>query len=327
MRIVILDGGTVNPGDISWEPLESLGEVSVYSSTPKEKVIERIGDAVAILCTRTRIPREVFACCPQLRYVGLFATGYNIVDIDAATEHGAIVCNVPGYSTEAVAQHTFALLLEICQHISDFDRLVHTGCWEEGPQYYSRQPLLELRGKTMGIIGMGEIGYRTAKIAEAFGMQVLGTRRHPDPAMETQQIHFADFTTLLRESDIISIHCPLFPETRHLINRETISQMKDGAILLNTARGPILQEEDVAQALKSGKLSAVGVDVLSVEPPDKENPLLQAPNCIVTPHIAWAPRDTRIRLVEMVAENLQAFMRGKPIHMVNPEAWREKSED
>lgn len=319
MKIVVLDAGTVDPSGISWERLEALGKLTVYKSTPPELVIERIGDAPIIVCTRTRIRREVFERCPSLRYVGLFATGYNSIDIQAASEHGVAVCNVPGYSTEAVAQFVFALLLEICHHVTAFDQMVRTGRWEEAPACYaSALPLIELRDKTMGIVGMGDIGYRTAQIAEAFGMRVLGTRRHPDPAMETKAIRFADFDTLLRESDVISIHCPLFPETRNLIDREAIEKMKDGAILINTARGPILNERDVADALSSGKLAAAGVDVLSAEPPREDNPLLHAKNCIVTPHIAWAPRETRQRLTEMVAENIEAFLQGRPIHQVNP---------
>ncbi|WP_392391647.1 D-2-hydroxyacid dehydrogenase [Zongyangia hominis] len=316
---MVLDAGTVNPSDISWERLNRVGEVTVYESTPPERVIERIGDAPIIVCTRTRIRREVFEQCPGLKYVGLFATGYNIIDTAAAKEHGVVVCNVPGYSTEAVAQFVFALLLEICHHVPAYDSLVRTGRWEEAPgRYASALPLMELKDKTMGIIGMGDIGYRTAQIAAAFGMRVLGTRRHPDPRMETDSIRFTDLDTLLRESDVISLHCPLFPETRNLIDKAAIAKMKDGAILINTARGPILNERDVADALNSGKLWGAGVDVLSNEPPREDNPLLHTKNCIVTPHIAWAPEETRRRLVRMVAENMEAFLSGCPIHVVNP---------
>ena len=316
MKIVILEGYASNPGDLSWEAFGQLGELTVYDRTAPEEVIERIKDAEIILINKTQLGADVFAQCPKLRYIGVLATGYNVVDIHAARAHGVTVCNVPGYSTQAVAQMTFALLLEITQQVGLHSAAVFSGAWQSNPDFcFWRKPLTELAGKTMGLIGYGAIGQAVGAIAQAFGMKLLVTARHEKPVPEGAA--FVDLNTLLAQSDVVSLHCPQTAENLHMIDKNAIGQMKQGAILLNTARGGLIDEQAVADALRSGKLCAFGADVVSKEPISAENPLLKAPNCFLTPHIAWAPKETRIRLHDIAVENLRAFLAGKPQDVVN----------
>ncbi len=315
MKQVILDGYLVNPGDVTWAGLEQFGPLTVYDTTPKELVIERIGDAEHIYANRTVIDAEVIHQCPRLRYIGLFSTGYNLIDIAATREAGITVCNVPSYSTHAVAQTTVALLLQIVNGISQYNDYVKSGRWIHVVDKAQQGiPLIELRDKTIGIVGMGEIGNLVGDICAAMGMQVLAYRRHPQIG---GKYPFVPLDELLAASDVVSLHCPLTDSTRGMVNREFIAKMKNGAILLNTARGPVLDEQAVSDALDSGKLFFAGVDVLSAEPPKADNPLVRNSRCIITPHIAWAPKDTRIRLLEVVVSNVQNYLAGHPANVVN----------
>ena len=316
MKIVILDGYTENPGDLSWEGFEALGELTVYDRTPPEEVALRIGGAQAVLTNKAPITRETLEACPQLRYIGVLATGYNIVDIEAAHRHGVTVANVPTYGTAAVAQMALALLLEICHHAGHHSSQVFAGKWASCPDVsFWDFPLIELAGKTMGIVGFGRIGQATAKLAQAFGMRALATDSLPEtqPSPYAQQVSLEQ---LLTESDVISLHCPLTPQTQGLIHAGTLAQMKDGVILLNTSRGQLINEADLVAALQSGKVYAAGLDVVSAEPILPDNPLLSAPNCIITPHIAWAPKESRARLMDVAVSNLQAYLAGKPENVV-----------
>lgn len=317
MEIVVLDGYVTNPGDMSWDGLETLGRVKVYERTVPEQIVERIGKAQAVILSKTVITEDVLERCSDIRYIGLLSTGYNVVDIQAARKRGIPVCNVPAYSTHSVAQFTIGLLLEVCYRIGAHDGSVHRGDWQNNIDWcYWKYPLIELEGKTLGIIGFGNIGKATARIAKALGMKILATGSRP--TAEGQALgEYVDMDTLLTASDVISLHCPLFPETQGLINKATIAKMKDGVIFLNTSRGPLVVEADLAEALHSGKVYAAGVDVVSEEPIQKDNPLLQAPNCIITPHIAWAAKESRQRLIDAVVNNLQAFIEGNPINVVN----------
>lgn len=315
MKITVLDGFAVNPGDLDWGILEPYGQVTVYDRTEsQQQSILRIGDSQIVLVNKTPLPASVIEACPSIRMIGMLATGYNIVDVECARRHGIPVCNVPCYSTDSVAQFSIALLLEICHHIGRHDVLVHQGAWTSCQDFCLwTTPQIELAGKTMGIIGYGRIGQKTAEIARALGMAVLAYSRTPKP-----EGTFVDLDTLLAQSDVISLHCPLFPQTRELINRERIAKMKDGAILINTARGGLLEEQAVADALAEGKLRAVGLDVATVEPIQKNNPLLSAPNCVITPHMAWTPIEARRRLLNTVKENIRCFIQGCPQNVVNP---------
>lgn len=320
MKIVILDGFCLNPGDLSWSGFETMGEVTVYDRTPVDNVdeiIRRIGGSEIVLTNKTPITRAILDRCPQIRYVGLLSTGYNVVDTTAAREKGIPVCNVPGYGTASVAQLTIALLLEISHRVGHHDRAVHAGRWSESIDYcFWDGTLIELAGKTMGIIGYGSIGQAAGEIAKALGMTVIATGPHPWAEGERPAV-YVPLEELLRRSDVVSLHCPLFPETRGIINRDTIAQMKDGAILLNTSRGPLIVEADVAGALNSGKLYAAGVDVTETEPLPADSPLLGAKNCVITPHIAWAPLEARQRLMGIAVENLRCFLAGAPENVVN----------
>ncbi|HPE15858.1 MAG TPA: D-2-hydroxyacid dehydrogenase [Oscillospiraceae bacterium] len=318
MKIVLLDAFAANPGDLSWASLEELAEVIIYDGTPEDLIVERIGDAQAVLINKAPITRATLDACPSLRYVGVVATGYNNVDIAAAKERGVTVCNVPAYSTPSVAQMTMALLLEICQHVGHHSQAVHEGRWEECRNFtFWDYPLIELAGKTMGIIGFGQTGRAVGKLSAAFGMRVLATGSHPTD--EGRAIgEYVTLDRLLAESDIISLHCPLKPETRGMINRGTIEKMKDGVILLNCSRGPVIVEQDVADALERGKIYFAGVDVVSTEPIRNDNPLLKAKNCFITPHIAWAPRESRARLLDIAIGNFAAWQKGEPQNVVNP---------
>ncbi len=318
MKIVVLEGYAVNPGDLSWGWLDAFGSFTVYPRlVSPEETIARIGDADVILINKTPITAEILDACPSVKLICVLATGYNVVDCDAARARNITVCNVPDYGTSAVAQYTFALLLELCHQIGHHDRLVHEGRWTHCPDFcFWDTPQMELVGKTLGIIGFGRIGQAVGRIAKAFGMEVLAYSRTQYP--EGQQIgRYVDLPTLLKESDIVSLHCPLTPETTGIINRETISQMKDGAILLNTSRGAAVVEQDLADALRSGKLKAAAVDVVTKEPIPADSPLLTAPNCIITPHMAWAPKESRQRIMDCTKRSVEAFLQGTPVNTVN----------
>ncbi len=313
MKIVVLDGYTENPGDLSWAGLEKLGELKVYDRTPKDKVAERIADAEIIYTNKTPVTRETIDACPNLKFVGVLATGYNIVDVAAAKEKGIIVSNIPTYGTAAVAQMAIALLLEICHHTAHHSDAVYAGRWEKNPDWcFWDYPLIELAGKTMGIIGYGRIGQSTGAIAKALGMKVIAY----DAFVKAEES--VDLDILLRTSDVITLHCPLFPETQGIINTANIAKMKDGVIILNNSRGPLVVEQDLCDALNSGKVYAAGLDVVSSEPIHGDNPLLKAKNCIITPHISWAPKESRERLMNIAVENLEKFLAGTPVNVVNP---------
>lgn len=310
MNIVILDGYTLNPGDLSWAAMQALGNCAIYDRTPDELIIERALDAEIVISNKTLLGADVIHALPKLQYIGLFSTGYNVVDLAAARARNIPVTNIPAYGTASVAQHVFALLLELCAHVGKHHESVRAGEWVASREFcYWKTPVMELAGKTMGIIGFGAIGRATAEIARAFGMHVLHHSR--SSADSTALEH------LLAASDVISLNCPLTDETHQLINANTIAKMKPGALLINTARGPILHEQDVADALGSGKLGGVGVDVLSTEPPAADNPLLHAPNCVITPHIAWASHEARGRLLAIAVDNVRAFLQGEPTNVVN----------
>lgn len=292
MKIVILDGHALDPGDLSWDALRQFGELTVYDRTAPDQVIPRIGQADIITTNKVPITAQIMDACPTVKLICCLSTGYNVVDIQTAKQRGIPVCNVPDYGTAAVAQFTFALLLELCHRVGHHDGAVHAGKWATCPDFcFWDTPQMELAGKTMGIIGFGRIGQAVAGIAKAMGMNVLAHSRTPKPGMQTLA-QSVDLDTLLRQSDIISLHCPLFPETEHLIDAAAIGKMKDGAILLNTARGPVIDDAAVADALHRGKLRGAAMDVVTKEPIEGSNPLLSAPNCILTPHMAWAPTET-----------------------------------
>lgn len=319
MKIVVLDGYALNPGDLSWQGFEELGEVTVYdrtSYTDKQEIIERIGDAEAILTNKTPITADVLKACPQLTYIGVLATGYNVVDLAAAKEQGITVTNIPSYSTNAVAQATFALLLEVTNQVGHHNRSVHQGDWQTSKDFsYWQTPLMELAGKTIGLIGYGAIAQAVATIAHAFQLKVIYFNHRPKPAQAdwAKQVSLAE---LYQEADIISLHVPQFPETEKMIDRTALAQMKSSAILINTARGGLIDEAAVAEALHTGQIAALAADVVSKEPIAADNPLLQAPNCYLTPHIAWAPAETRRRLMGIAVANLSGFKAGTPQNVV-----------
>lgn len=308
-KIVVLDGYTLNPGDLSWDALKQLGEVAIYDRTSGHA---RIGDAPVVLTNKTPISREVLDACPGLRYIGVLATGYNVVDVDAAREKGIAVTNIPTYGTAAVAQYTFALLLELCHQVGRHSESVHAGKWQEkGDFCYWLTPQMELAGKTIRIIGFGRIEKAVARIALTFGMKVLVYDRY----FQKSELDVA-IDVLLQNSDVITLHCPQTQENRGLINAESIAKMKDGVLLLNDARGGLVEEQALAEALRSGKVAGAAVDVVSEEPISDVNPLLSAPNCIITPHIAWASLEARRRLMGIAVENVAAFLEGRPVNLV-----------
>lgn len=318
MKIVILDGYTENPGDLSWEGFAALGELTVYERTAAADIVPRIGDAEIVYTNKTPITAETLAVCPNLRYIGLLATGYNVVDVAAAKARGVAVTNIPTYGTAAVAQFAIAMLLEICHHVAHHSDAVHAGRWTANPDWcFWDYPLIELDGKTMGIIGFGRIGQATGRIARALGMRVLAYDSRPSDAGRAIA-EYVPLDELLAASDVISLHCPLFPETEGIVNKANIARMKDGVILLNNSRGPLVVEQDLSDALNSGKVYAAGLDVVSTEPIRPDNPLLKAKNCFITPHISWAPRESRQRLMDIAVENLRAFLAGAPVNVVNP---------
>ena len=318
MKIVVLDGYTLNPGDLSWDGLRELGQVDLYDRTPTDQVIKRIGDAEAVFTNKTPLSKEVFDACPAIRFVGVLATGYNVVDTEAAKAKSIPVCNVPTYGTTAVSQFVFALLLELCHHVGDHSASVKKGDWTRSEDFcYWNYPLTELAGKTMGIIGLGRIGQGTARIAQAFGMKVLAYDANKLEGLESESLSYVELDELYSKSDVISLHCPLFESTKGIINKESISKMKDGVLIINTSRGPLIVEEDMRDALDSGKVGGLAVDVVSTEPIKEDNPLLMAKNTIITPHIAWAPKESRQRLLDIAINNLRTFIEGKTVNSVN----------
>lgn len=321
MKIVVLDGYTLNPGDLSWQALEALGDCTVYERTPKELVIERAAGAEIILTNKVLLGAEQLAQLPQLRYIGVTATGYNVVDVDAARQRGVTVTNVPAYSTASVAQMVFALLLELSQQVGHHAGLVREGRWTASVDFcFWDRPLVELDGLTLGIVGFGAIGRRVARLARAFGMEVLVHTAHPEKYRETaegSEARFVGLDELFRASDIVSLHCPLTEETRALVDARRLALMKSSAFLINTGRGPLVDEAALAAALNTGGIAGAGLDVLSVEPPPVGNPLLQAANCCITPHIAWATRAARERLLETAAGNIRAYLAGAPQNVVS----------
>lgn len=318
MKIVILDGYTLNPGDLSWDGLKQFGEVTLYDRTPVGEVVERSKGADVIFTNKTPVNAAALNSLPNLKYIGVLATGYNIVDTQMAREKEITVSNVPGYGTPSVVQLTFGLLLELCLHVQRHSDAVTSGRWASAADFcFWDYPLVELTGKTMGIIGFGDIGKQVADVATAFGMKVIGTSRNRTDQSQRSNFKWAEIPELLEQSDVVSIHCPLTPETKGLINKENLQRMKSSAFLLNTSRGPIIVEEDLAQALNSGKIAGAGLDVLSVEPPAKDNPLFGVKNCVITPHIAWATIEARARLMEIAIGNLSAYKNGNPVNVVN----------
>jgi glycerate dehydrogenase len=312
---VVLDGFTTNPGDLSWEPLARLGEFNVYARTPPELVAERLAGADVVFTNKTRLTAVDLDAAPQLRGIGMLSTGHDVVDGAAAAARGVPLCNVPEYSTASVAQAVFALLLELTNRTGHHASLVRQGRWSAGPDFaFWDGSLTELAGLRFGVVGLGRIGLAVAAIARAFGMEVLAHRRQP---ISAEGVTGVDLPTLLASCDVVSLHCPLTPQTRGLIDAERIALMKPGALLINTGRGPLVNEADLAAALHSGRLGGAGLDVLSLEPPDPTNPLLQAPNCVITPHIAWATRSARQRLIEAAAANAAAILAGAPQSVVN----------
>ena len=314
MQIVILDGYCVNPGDVDWGPLRALGTVSVYDRTHPDMIAQRLRGADAVFVNKVRLNRDAIFGARQLKFIGVLATGYDVIDLNASKERGIVVTNVPAYSTEAVAQHAISLLLALCQHVEYHAALVRQGAWTASPDFawWKIAPTL-LSGKTMGIVGCGRIGSRVAKIADALGMRVLGY----NPEMKSGFIGtYVSLDKLLRESDVVSLHCPAKAETVGLIRRDTIAKMKDGALLINTARGSLISETDVCEALASGKLAGYAADVASEEPIRLKNPLMSAPNCLITSHYAWTPKPMRQTIIDVSAENLSAFLSGKPINVV-----------
>lgn len=320
MKIVVLDGYALNPGDLDWHKMEELGDLTVYertSYTDNTEIITRIGDATAVFTNKTPLSKEVLQACPQLTYIGVLATGYNVVDLKAAKEQGITVTNIPSYSTNAVAQATFALLLEVTNQVGHHNQSVHQGDWQQSKDFsYWQTPLTELAGKTLGLIGYGAIAQAVAMIAHAFQMEVIYYNHRPK-APQAEWTKQVTLDTLYQEADIISLHVPQFPETEGMIDQAALAQMKDTAILINTARGGLLDESAVARALTDGKIAALAADVVSKEPIAADNPLLQAPNCYLTPHIAWAPIETRKRLMEIAVGNLTAFIHKTPRNVVS----------
>jgi len=316
MNIVVLDGFTLNPGDLAWDDLKALGTCEIYDRTPPAQLLARASNAEVLLTNKTVLTREQIQNLPRLKYIGVLATGTNVVDLAAARERGIPVTNVPAYGTKSVAQTTLALLLELTQHVGHHAQAVRAGRWTRSPDWcYWERPLIELDGLTLGIVGFGRIGRAVGELGAGLGMRLLACT--PTPKAAPALVRFVELETLLRESDVVSLHCPLTPETKNLINAERLGWMKRTALLLNTSRGPLIDEAALAAALNAGRLAGAGLDVLSVEPPPADNPLLTAKNCVITPHLAWATRAARSRLMKIAVENIRAFFNGKPQNVVN----------
>lgn len=317
MNIVVLDGYTLNPGDLSWDELKALGPCEIFDRTPPGEVAARAANAEIVITNKAILHRAQIEALPKLKYIGVTATGYNVVDIEAAKERGIVVSNVPLYGTRSVAQHTFALLLELTQHVGHHAHTVRDGRWARSVDWcYWDKPLIELDGLTMGIVGYGRIGQATARLAEAFGMKVITTPSSSGKPREPQ-VKVMPLDQLFRESDVVSLHCPLTPETKHLVNAQRLALMKPTAFLLNTSRGPLIDEAALAAALNSSRIAAAALDVLSAEPPPADNPLLTAKNCLITPHTAWAMRAARARLMKTSVDNVRAFLNGRPQNVVS----------
>ena len=318
IKIVVLDGYTLNPGDLSWDPLTALGETTFHDRTPANLIVERTTGCRIAITNKVPFTEETFSQLPDLRYIGVAATGYNIVDVEAARRHDVIVTNVPTYATLAVAQMTFALLLELCHHVQAHSDAVRKGAWAESPDFcFWNHPLIELAGKTMGIIGFGRIGRQAAHIANAFGLKIIAADAVQTNPPDYDGFKWAEIPELLAEADVVSLHCPLFPETEGIIRKENLERMKSSAFLINTSRGGLVVDADLAEALNSQRIAGAALDVLSVEPPAEDNPLLTAKNCLITPHIAWAARESRIRLMDTLIENVKAFLDGNPVNVVS----------
>lgn len=323
MKIVVLDGYTLNPGDITWEGLEKLGDVTVYDRTAydlsgQDLIIERAKDADVLFTNKTPLTKEIMDKVPNLKFIGVLATGYNVVDVAAAKEKGVVVTNIPTYGTAAVGQMAIALLLEMCHHVGAHSDSVFKGDWANNVDWcYWNYPLIELDGKTIGIIGYGRIGQSTGRIAQAMGMKVLAFDEYQNKALESDTMKYVSLDELLSQSDVIALHCPLFESTKGIINKDTIAKMKDGVMIINNSRGPLVVEEDLRDALNSGKVAGAAVDVVMSEPIKADNPLLQAKNCIITPHISWAPKESRQRLMDIAVDNLKQFVAGNPVNVVN----------
>jgi glycerate dehydrogenase len=323
MKIVVLDGYTLNPGDLSWKGIEKFGTLDVYDRTAydisgKDLIIDRVKDAEIVFTNKTPLSKEIIDKLPKLKFIGVLATGYNIVDINAAKAKGVVVCNIPTYGTDSVGQMAIALLLEMCHHAGAHSESVKKGEWANNSDWcYWNYPLIELSGKTMGIIGYGRIGQVTGRIAQAMGMKVAAFDEYKNNSLESDTMKYVDLDTLLASSDVIALHCPLFESTKGIINKDNIAKMKDGVMIINNSRGPLVVEQDLADALNSGKVGGAAVDVVSTEPIKNDNPLLKAKNCIITPHISWAPKESRQRLMDIAADNLEKFLSGSPVNVVN----------
>jgi glycerate dehydrogenase len=317
MKIVVLDGYCLNPGDLSWDALRGFGDVEVYDRTPADQVAQRAAGAVIALTNKTPLKAEALARLPELKYIGVLATGYNIVDVEAARRQGITVTNIPTYGTASVAQFVFALLLELCHNVGLHTASVRGGEWSRHADWsFWKSPLTELAGKTMGVIGFGRIGRAVGRIADAMGMKVIANDTYqPDPP-PYDGFRWVSVEELLRESDVVSLHSPFFPETQGMINARTLALMKPSAFLINTSRGPLIVDQDLAAALNAGRLAGAALDVLSVEPPAETNPLLSASNCLITPHIAWATREARARLMDLAMHNISAFVSGNPQNVI-----------
>lgn len=315
MNLVYLDAHTLNPGDLDWTPLNQLGNVTLYDQTKADQLVERAKNADSVLVNKVKLNRETLQQLPQLRYIGVTATGYDVIDTQAAREQGITVTNVKGYGTDSVAQWTFALLLELTSQVGLHNQSVRAGDWQRCPDFcYWKSPLIELAGKTLGLVGFGDIGRKVADIGRAMGMNILVHKRHPD---DSPGVRFVDLPTLFAESDVVSLHCPMTAENRGFVNRGLLATMKPTAFLINTSRGALVNEADLAEALNAGVIAGAGVDVVSTEPPVAGNPLFGVQNCIVTPHIAWASREARDRLLRSVVENVKGYLTGQPINVVN----------
>ena len=318
MKIVVLDGHALSPGDLSWEGLRAIGELQIFDRTAEDQIVARAHDAEIVLTNKTELSAQTLRQLKKTRYIGVLATGYDVVDVQAARELGISVTNIPTYGTASVAQFTFALLLELCHHVGLHSEATRVGEWSRSPDFsFWKAPLTELAGRTIGIVGMGQIGRRVAELAVAFEMQVVGADEVKRPVPAWPGFRWYEVDELLANSDVVSLHCPLLPQTRGIINSKSLARMKPTAFLINTSRGPLVVEQDLADALNSGRLAGAAVDVLSSEPPSADNPLLPAKNCIVTPHIAWATKEARTRLLETAIANLRAFLDGHPINVVN----------
>ena len=321
MKIVVLDGYALNPGDLSWAALKNLGECKVYdrtSFTDDAEIISRIGDAQIVFTNKTPITKKILDACANVKYIGVLATGYNVVDVEAARAKNIPVTNIPDYSTQATAQFAFALLLEICHHVAHHNQAVQEGRWESSPDFcFWDYPLIELAGKTMGIIGYGRIGQTTGKLAQAFGMKVISFSPSRAVGTKLNDCSFVTLDELFKSSDVIALHCLLNSSTQGIICKKNIAKMKDGVIIINNGRGGLVVEEDLREALDSGKVYAAGVDVVSTEPIKGDNPLLGAKNCFITPHISWASKESRARLMKIAVDNLKSFLMGKPVNVVN----------